>query len=150
MFPDLRIEAVDKNNDNPLIVDILTLMTPSEIQKLSYIYHSLNRVSLTHLMHERLSEEMEEMGYRPLVKPPPLFEGKKWEREDPIPSVISLEEVQGGPGFILSEREKLKRSNQKLHQMNVISIYREITKLESLQKDSKVKSLGLLVNKLAG
>ena len=138
-----------KSRDNPLIVDVLNLMTPSEIENLSYIYHSLNRVSLTDLMRERRASELEEIGYRPISKPPPLSLHKKWEREDPIPSVIPKEGVKGGPGFILKEREKLKESNQRLGQMKVLSLYQEVANLRTSKSQAQIKSRGLLVNKLS-
>ncbi|RLA65088.1 MAG: hypothetical protein DRQ88_02470 [Epsilonproteobacteria bacterium] len=141
--------VVERKQDNPLIVDVLGLMTPSEIEQLSYIYHSLNRISLTHLMQERLAQEMVEMGHRDEVIPPPLFEQKKWERENPIPAIITKEETKGGPGFILAERERLKKSNQKLGQMKVLSIYQEIAALASIQENSEIKNLGVLINKLS-
>ncbi len=134
------------SRDNPLIVDVLLLMTPTEIENLSYIYHSLNRVSLTALMRERLAVELSELGLRPVQKPPLLSLHKKWEREDPLPSVITKEEVRGGPGFILKEREKLKASNQKLGQMEILSLYREVA---GSKGQAKIKSLGLLINKFA-
>jgi hypothetical protein len=137
------------SRDNPIIVDILTLMTPSVIENLSYIYHSLNRVSLTEVMQERLAEELEEIGYKPLVKPPPLSLHKTWEREDPLPAVIPSKEARGGPGFILKEQEKLKNSNKKLGQLEVLSLYREVAGLKTSKNQASIKSLGLLVNKLS-
>jgi len=137
-----------EKKENPLIIDLLTLMTSREIENLSYIYHSLNRISLTELMKERLHMEMQEMGFRPEILPPPLFEQKKWEREDPFPAVITAKETRGGPDFILAEREKLKKSNQKLGQLEVLSLYREVAKQKSSEK-AQITSLGLLINKIS-
>lgn len=130
--------------ENPLIIDVLKLLTPREIVSLSYIYQSLNRVSLSSILDLRLELEMEEKGFKSIAVPPPLFELKKWKREDPLPSVIDKEKTRGGSSFILAEREKLKKSNKLLGQMKVLALYNEVA---NSGKETKILTQGILINK---
>ena len=133
--------------ENVLIEELLRLLTPEEIEKLSYFYHSLNRTPLTQLMMEELEKEYSQLE---ISVPPPLFEQKKWEKEDPIPPVLPEKKFKSGVEFIIEERRRSKRTIKELEKIRIFDSYNKILSLGQNFVGNKTLARGLILNKKSG
>ncbi len=124
--------------EKPILMSLLRILTPDEIDDLSRIYLSFFRRSLTGLLEERVDLEKKELGYDFKIIPPPVSKIKKLSKKLNIPPKIESK-VTGGVVFILDEKEKFSEINKM--QKKLSSNYQRVPKLS--QKPSK----GVLVNK---
>jgi len=130
---------MDRPKHKSILTDLLRILTPEEIDELSKIYLSFFRRELTSLLNEKLNEEKMELGFRPMLSPPPISKIKRITRKQRTLPPLLEPKVTGGVVFILDEKEKFSEINKR--QKKLRSNYSKNLKL------SQRPSRGVLVNK---
>ncbi|MFI5390123.1 MAG: hypothetical protein ACHQYQ_02085 [Bacteriovoracales bacterium] len=130
---------MDRPKHKSILTDLLRILTPEEIDELSKIYLSFFRRGLTLLLNEKLDEEKMELGFRPILSPPPISRIKRVTKKPRSLPPFLEPKVTGGVIFILDEKEKFSEINKKQNKLR--SNYSKNLKL------SQRPSRGVLVNK---
>ncbi len=130
---------MDYPKKKSLITTLLRILTPEEIDELSKIYLSFFRKDLTVILNEKFEEEKIELGYKPIISPPPISKIKRMPKKVRILPPLLEPKVKGGVVFILDEKERFSEVNKR--QKKLRSNYSKNLRLS--QRPSK----GVLVNK---